>query len=119
MRYLIYSIFLCGLAFSATWAYRVNYETRDVVKNLKALQVKIADEEEKFIMLEGEWAYLNRPQRLSRLSELFFPELRLMPISANNFAKIESISIKSNRDLNQITDEQLLENLKFSSGENQ
>ena len=42
-------------------------------------------------MLEGEWAYLNRPDRLEKLSERFFPKLSLMPISSGNFAKVDSI----------------------------
>ena len=95
MRYLFYSIFLCCLGFSAVWAYRVNYETRDVVRNLKLLELEIARQEEKLIMLEGEWAYLNRPERLGQLSERFFSYLRLMPMSARNFADVDTIRIST------------------------
>ena len=94
MRYFFYSLILCCLFFSATWAYRVNYETRDIVRNLKSLQVEISRQEEKFIMLEGEWAYLNRPERLSWLSEHFFSNLGLMPISGENFADVDTIQLK-------------------------
>ncbi len=112
MRYLLYCIFLCGLAFSATWAYRVNYETRDVARNLRVLQFKIVREEEKTVMLEGEWAYLNRPERLSRLSELFFSELGLMPISADNFAKIGAIKIVSEAERDRLINNQVADNLR-------
>ena len=44
-------------------------------------------------MLEGEWAYLNRPDRLSKLSEKFFSDLELMPMSAENFADVDAIRI--------------------------
>ena len=72
MRYIFYSIFLFSLTFSAVWAYRVNYDTRAVVSRIKTIKAEIASEEEKLNMLEGEWAYLNRPDRLSILSERFF-----------------------------------------------
>ena len=91
MRYVVCVVLLCCLAFSSIWAYRVNYETRDVVKNLKSLKAQISSEEEKLIMLEGEWAYLNRPERLSLLAERFFSYLRLMPMSAENFAEVDVI----------------------------
>ena len=42
-------------------------------------------------MLEGEWAYLNRPERLSLLAERFFSYLHLMPMSAENFAEVDVI----------------------------
>ena len=116
MRYFLYSILLCCLVFSASWAYRVNYETRDVVNNLKQLQVEIAMEEEKLIMLEGEWAYLNRPERLSRLSERFFSYLGLMPISAENFAEMDAIKIKGSRKLDDSEETIVLDKAILGSG---
>tara|TARA_B100000965_G_C19235230_1_gene601924 strand:+ start:85 stop:408 length:324 start_codon:yes stop_codon:yes gene_type:complete len=104
------------LIFSAAWAYRVNYETRDVVRNLKMLQSEIAKQEDKRIMLEGEWAYLNRPERLSWLSERFFSHLRLMPMSAENFAEIEAIKIKVPLELNQSYEKHVLDRVTSQSG---
>ena len=117
MRYLFYSFFLCCLIFSAAWAYRVNYETRDIVRNLKTLQLEIAEQEDKRIMLEGEWAYLNRPERLSWLSERFFSQLRLMPMSSQNFAEIDAIKIKVPLELNQSNEKNVLDKATMQSGE--
>ena len=99
MRYFCYGLFFFFLAFSATSAYRINYDTRDLVKNIKLLKTKIQTQEEKSIMLKGEWAYLNRPDRLTMLTEHFFSQLGLMPISVENFANIDAISIKSSIEL--------------------
>ena len=117
MRYLFYSFFLCCLILSAAWAYRVNYETRDVAKNLKTLQVEIAKQEDKRIMLEGEWAYLNRPERLSWLSEQFFSTLYLMPMSAENFAEIDAIKIKEPMEADQFSEKHFLDKATIQSGE--
>ena len=116
MRYIFYSFFLCCLILSAAWAYRVNYETRSIVKNLRALHIEITKEEDKRIMLEGEWAYLNRPERLSSLSELFFSQLRLMPMSAENFAEIDAIKIKLPVEFNKSNEKHLLDKVKMKSG---
>ena len=94
MRYIFYSVLLFFLAFSAVWAYRVNYDTREVVSRIKLIKAKIHSEEEKLSMLEGEWAYLNRPERLHVLSDQFFSYLGLMPISTENYANIDAIKIK-------------------------
>ena len=117
MRYFFYSFFLCCLIFSAAWAYRVNYETRDVVRNLKMLQFEIAKQEDKRIKLEGDLAYLNRPERLSWLSERFFSQLRLMPMSAENFAEIEAIKIKAPLELNQSNEKQFLDRVTSQFGD--
>ncbi len=117
MRYFFCSLLLCLLAFSAVWAYRVNYQTRDVIRNLKSLQVEIARQEEKFIMLQGEWAYLNRPERLSDLSERFFSHLGLMPISAQNFANVEALRINATENLYSFDDLDGLDNAEITSGE--
>ena len=98
MRYILCSIFLFLLAFSAVWAYSVNYDTRKVVSRIQIIKGKISVEEEKRSMLEGEWAYLNRPERLSILSERFFNHLELMPISTENFANINAIKMQSTKE---------------------
>lgn len=95
MRYIFSGLLLFLLGFSAVWAYRVNYETREVVSRIKVIKTEITSQEEKLLMLQGEWAYLNRPERLSVLSEKFFNYLGLMPISSENYANIDAIKIKS------------------------
>ena len=117
MRYLFYSIFLFFLAFSAVWAYRVNYDTREVVSRIKIIKNEIASEEEKLSMLQGEWAYLNRPERLSLLSEKFFNYLELIPISAENYANIDAIKLKPPTGLSLPLVPTFMDEAKIQSGE--
>ncbi|MCK4861354.1 MAG: cell division protein FtsL [Rhodobacteraceae bacterium] len=70
----------------ATWAYRVNNDTRDAMGRVASLQREIRTERETIAVLEAEWAYLNRPDRLLALSEGHFTELRLMPLHPDHFS---------------------------------
>ncbi len=70
----------------ATWAYRVNNDTRDAMGRVASLQREIRTERETIAVLEAEWAYLNRPDRLLALSEEHFTELRLMPLHPDHFS---------------------------------
>ena len=51
----------------ATWAYRVNYATQEAMDRVADLRSEIAGEREALAVLNAEWAYLNRPDRLSAL----------------------------------------------------
>ena len=51
----------------ATWAYRVNYATQEAMGRLADLRQEIAAEREAIAVLNAEWAYLNRPDRLRAL----------------------------------------------------
>ena len=117
MRYSVYGIFLFALAFSAVWAYRINYDTREVVNRIQVIKAKIAFEEEKLSMLEGEWAYLNRPQRLGALTERFFSYLELMPISAANYANIDAIAIKKSTEFDLTINRTILDKSNMEAGE--
>lgn len=70
----------------ATWAYRVNNDTREVLGRVASLQREIRSERETIAVLEAEWAYLNRPDRLLALSEKHFTVLRLMPLHPDHFS---------------------------------
>ena len=59
-------------------------------------------------ILNAEWEFLNRPERLRKLVEYYFDELRLIPISPQNFTSYDRINVGD--DISIKTKE--LENLK-------
>ena len=69
---------------SAIWAYQMNYETRAKKKQILEVTKKINFTLNRIELLRAEWAFLNSPERLSRLVDENFLNLNLIPISKKN-----------------------------------
>lgn len=92
MRTLIYlatALAVMGLAF---WAYRVNYETQDRLGDLRALNREIASLHEGIGVLNAEWAYLNRPDRLRELVNMNFVRVPLLPLAPEQFGTAAQVA---------------------------
>lgn len=87
MKSLFFTVLIGAFMAAVYWAYDVNYQTRAAEADLRKLRHQIARERDTIKVLETEWAYLNRPERLSALSELHFDVLRLAPMRAEHFFK--------------------------------
>ncbi|MEL6680487.1 MAG: cell division protein FtsL [Pseudomonadota bacterium] len=72
----------------AAWAYSVNYETRAAEKRVLELQARIAEEREAISVLDVEWVWLNRPDRIEHLVGLHAAELGLMPLDPAHYAPL-------------------------------
>ncbi|MFD1480970.1 cell division protein FtsL [Paracoccus nototheniae] len=77
LTYLGCVLVVMGLAF---WAYRENYATQAAMGEMSQVQREIAGLREELGVLRAEWAYLNRPDRLSQLVDLNFERLQLVPV---------------------------------------
>ena len=64
----------------AGWAYNVNYNTMTALDRVSELRRQIAAEREALQVLRVEWAWLNAPERLARLTRQFEPQLGLVPL---------------------------------------
>lgn len=75
----------------AFWSYQENYKTRDTLSEVRRLNAEIGANHERLGMLRAEWAYLNRPDRLSDLAELNFERLGLLPLMPNAFGRVDQV----------------------------
>jgi len=92
MRMLLYitsALAVIGLAF---WAYRENYETQRALAQSERLQARIGEARARLAVLRAEWAYLNRPERLTELAEINFADLALLPLRPDQFGKIDQVA---------------------------
>ena len=83
---LIGSTFALGL-----WAYKINYDSRAADQRVKELEKSILLAKKQLKILNAEWAHLNRPERLRKLVEYYFLELRLNPINPDDFIAFSEI----------------------------
>jgi hypothetical protein len=88
MLYILSFALLIGLGF---WAYQENYRTKEIVNEAEQMQVDIAQARARLGVLRAEWAYLNRPDRLRELAELNFDPLALLPITPDQFGRMDQV----------------------------
>lgn len=74
------------------WAYHENYKTQASMKSARALSRDIGAAHERIGILNAEWAYQNRPDRLRDLANLNFDRLGLLPLSPEAFGRVDQVT---------------------------
>ena len=89
------NLFLGGLVLTvmglAFWAYTENYATKGSLEKIAQLNEEIGLAHSRLRVLNAEWAYLNRPERLLQLVNANFDDLRLLQLTSDHFARLEQI----------------------------
>lgn len=99
MRSFIYTVTFASLVGLAFWAYQENIKTKNAIVHTDKLQKEIGIAGARLSILKAEWAYLNRPDRLTELVDLNFSRLQLVPLRASNFLKVDEINFLNDPDL--------------------
>lgn len=89
LLYVLTAVAVVGLAF---WAYRENYATQQVLRETRKLQRLIGQAEIRLNVLNAEWAYLNRPDRLRELAVLNYDRLGLLPLRPTQFGRVDEVA---------------------------
>lgn len=91
MKIFVYvAIFMMVIA-QGFWAYTENYETQKSLNETKRLQTEIANSRARLGVLNAEWAYLNRPDRLRDLVDMNFDRLQLLPLRPEQFGQVAEV----------------------------
>ncbi|NNU79999.1 cell division protein FtsL [Halovulum dunhuangense] len=107
MRTLLYLAACALVVVFGYWAYQVNYATQDAVRHVERLRQDIQRERQAIAVLNAEWAYLNRPDRLRALAEEYFAELQLMPMSADHFGDPSMVAYPPAEDSDRLAEDVL------------
>ncbi len=91
LRFLIFGTLIVGTFALGLWAYKINYESRAADQRVKDLEKSILLARQQLKILNAEWAHLNSPDRLRKLVEYYFFELRLTPINPDDFISFSEI----------------------------
>jgi len=117
LRSLIYSLTFASLVGLAFWAYQENIKTKNVIAKTEQLQKDIGIARARLSILNAEWAYLNRPERLAELVDLNFDQLQLVPLRASNFSEVRDINFLNDPDLPEIVPLPISLNVRASSND--
>ncbi|HVH01602.1 MAG TPA: cell division protein FtsL [Amaricoccus sp.] len=98
MKYLLHASIIVLVAVCATWAYRVNYATQEALNRVADLEADIAREREALAVLDAEWAYLNRPDRLRILVDANAAALGLVPLDPAQYGEAAMIPFPPDPD---------------------
>ncbi len=94
MTRLGFALSMIAVVATAAWAYHVNYRTKTTLGRVDRLRSQIAAEREAVEVLRVEWAYLNAPDRLSRLVALHNGLLGLEPMGPQQFDEVAAIPFR-------------------------
>lgn len=91
MRSLMFTMATLMVIALAFWAYRENYRTQEAQARAERLQAEIGEARQRLRVLNAEWAYLNRPDRLMDLVEINYDRLGLLPLQPHQFGRIDQV----------------------------
>ncbi|MCT4559549.1 MAG: cell division protein FtsL [Pelagimonas sp.] len=92
MRSFLFILATLSVIGSGYWAYHENYETQAELDRVDDLRRDIGNSRERLAILQAEWAYLNRPDRLRDLAELNFERLGLLPLRPEQFGRVDQVA---------------------------
>ncbi len=92
MKPVLYLSAVVFVGLCAFWAYRVNYATREALGRVADLQAEMTHERERMRMLNAEWAYLNRPDRLQAMVNANNEVLQLVPLQPEQFGEAAMVA---------------------------
>ena len=89
MRMILLCIALTALLGTTLYQVKIGIDRRE--SQLLTLESEIVDTERKIAVLETEWAYLSRPERVLKLSDSL---LQMQPIDEDRILPIEAIPMR-------------------------
>lgn len=82
-RYVLFSIIFVVSVFSL---FQIKFKVQNLNRELKELKAELEHEKNAIHILKAEWAYLNNPIRLQRLTEKFLDLEELKPNQIKNIS---------------------------------
>ena len=92
MRTLLSILIVCTVVGLAYWAYQENIKTQNALTQTEELQRDIGAARARLSVLRAEWAYLNRPDRLTDLVNLNYNRLHLTPCRRKILGRLIQLS---------------------------
>jgi hypothetical protein len=92
---LLHIIAISALVASAGYAYSIKYETLFYVEQVAKLKSKVQRERDAIAVLQAEWQYLDRPDRLQVAAD---QHLDLQPLKIQQLARLSDLPDRPERE---------------------
>ncbi|RDI60676.1 cell division protein FtsL [Microvirga subterranea] len=92
---LLHIIAITALIVSAAWAYTIKYDTLYYVEQVAKLKSKVQRERDIIAVLQAEWQYLDRPDRLQEAAD---QHLDLQPLKIQQLARLSDLPNRPERE---------------------
>ena len=96
MRRPTITLVLLFAAAASLGLYQIKYKIQSLNEDLAGIQDAVRIEQDAIHVLEAEWAYLNRPQRLAQLSGRYLSFLR--SVSPSQIVSFDALPLKADRE---------------------
>ncbi|WP_419905681.1 cell division protein FtsL [Kiloniella sp.] len=88
MKNLVLTLWIVVGTACAIVLFQVKHEVTDLEDQLASVEAKIKSDKQTIRILQAEWSYLNRPERLARLSSRY---LDLKPLDPAQIVTVENL----------------------------
>lgn len=96
MSYRLNTMIYCLCFAVAAYAlYMVKFSVQNLQREVAVTKAQLAQEKEALHLLNAEWAYLNRPERLRRLADA---HLDLVPLDSRRIDNLELLPAATTRE---------------------
>jgi hypothetical protein len=87
-------VLIAVMVSAAAFTYKTKQAAEDQLTAVRKLESQIRFEEDSIALLKADWSLLTQPSRLQKLTETYQADLKLQPVDARQFARIEEIPIR-------------------------
>lgn len=95
MSRLINLLLILFVLMGAFWLFQVKHQAKEEGGKIAILRGQIQEEKDALLLLKAEWSYLNRPQRIQRLTNEFSNQLGLKAIEPYQIGDINDVPDRS------------------------
>ena len=82
---------MIGALVAALVAFSQQHHARELRNELERLEADLAERRENVRVLEAEWSYLSRPERIKDLADRHLADL--VPVSVHQFSRVSGIPL--------------------------
>jgi hypothetical protein len=87
-------VLIAVMVAAAAFTYKTKQAAEGQAAAVRKLEQQIRFEEDSITLLKADWSLLTQPSRLQKLAETYQADLKLQPVDARQFARVEEIPVR-------------------------